>query len=64
MVNEFVAGSGNIFADLGINNPELELAKAELAHAIRSIIRERKLRHSVEAHRTIGDLLRIVDDGR
>jgi DNA-binding MarR family transcriptional regulator len=28
------------------------------------IIRERKLRHSVEAHRTIGDLLRIIDGGR
>jgi hypothetical protein len=28
------------------------------------IIRERKLRHAVEAHRTIGDLLRIIDGGR
>jgi hypothetical protein len=28
------------------------------------IIRERKLRHAVEGHRTIGDLLRIIDDGK
>ena len=28
------------------------------------IIRERKLRHAVEAHRTIGDLLRIIDGAR
>ena len=28
------------------------------------IIRERKLRHAVEAHRTIGDLLRIIDNAR
>jgi DNA-binding MarR family transcriptional regulator len=28
------------------------------------ILREQRLRHTVEAHRTIGDLLRIVDDGR
>jgi hypothetical protein len=26
------------------------------------IIREQKLRHTVEAHRTIGDLLRIIDE--
>jgi DNA-binding MarR family transcriptional regulator len=28
------------------------------------IIRERKLRHPVEGHRTIGDLLRIIDSVR
>ena len=27
------------------------------------ILRKRKLRHAVEGHRTIGDLLRIIDDG-
>jgi len=43
MSNDFVEGTGNIFADLGVKNPEMELAKAELACAIRSIIRERKL---------------------
>ncbi len=28
------------------------------------ILRERKLRHTVEAHRTVGDLLRIIDAPR
>jgi DNA-binding MarR family transcriptional regulator len=28
------------------------------------IMRERKLRHAVEGHRTIGDLLRIIDEVR
>lgn len=28
------------------------------------IMRERKLRHAVEGHRTIGDLLRIIDEAR
>ncbi len=40
---EFVQGSGNIFADLGLENPEMELAKAELAYAIRIRIRALEL---------------------
>lgn len=28
------------------------------------IIRERRLRHAIEGHRTIGDLLRIIDSER
>src|SRR4051812_1148064 len=36
-------GSGNVFADLNIPNPELALAKAELVQRIRNIIAERKL---------------------
>ncbi len=36
-------GSGNVFADLGIPNPELALAKAELVQRIRDLIAERKL---------------------
>jgi len=28
------------------------------------IMREQKLRHPVEAHRSIGDLLRIIQDAR
>ena len=35
--------SGNVFADLGIPNPDLALAKAELVQRIRDIITERKL---------------------
>lgn len=37
------ASSGNVFADLGIPNPEIALAKAELVQRIRDIISERKL---------------------
>ncbi len=35
--------SGNVFADLGLPNPELALAKAELVQRIRASIVERKL---------------------
>lgn len=37
------SSSGNVFADLGIPNPDMALAKAELVQLIRSIITERKL---------------------
>jgi predicted XRE-type DNA-binding protein len=36
-------GSGNIFADLGLPNPDLALAKAELVQRIRNLINDRKL---------------------
>lgn len=35
--------SGNVFADLGIENPEEALAKAELARQISKIIKRKKL---------------------
>jgi predicted XRE-type DNA-binding protein len=41
--------SGNVFADLGIPNPDLALAKAELVQRIRAIIAERKLTQSSAA---------------
>ncbi len=34
------ASSGNVFADLGLPDPEARLAKANLAHALRRRIRE------------------------
>ena len=37
------ASSGNVFADLGFDNPEEELLKAELVREIRGIIKRRKL---------------------
>ena len=37
------ASSGNVFADLGVANPELALAKAELVQRIREIIAARRL---------------------
>ena len=36
-------GSGNVFADLGLPNPEERLAKAQLAYAISQAIKERGL---------------------
>jgi len=35
--------SGNVFADLGVAEPDAALAKAELAHAISRIIAQRRL---------------------
>ena len=40
---EYEESSGNIFADIGLPNPEEHLAKAELAFQICQIIRARKL---------------------
>jgi predicted XRE-type DNA-binding protein len=34
-------GSGNVFADIGVRDPELALAKAQFASRIRQIIGER-----------------------
>ena len=36
-------GSGNVFADLGLPNPEERLAKADLAVRIAGVIRARRL---------------------
>ena len=35
--------SGNVFADIGVREPEEELAKAQLASRIREIVRKRRL---------------------
>lgn len=40
---DYVVSSGNVFADLGLPNPEKALAKAELANKISVLIQERKL---------------------
>ncbi len=47
-------GSGNVFADLGLPNPDLALAKAELVQRIRDLIAARKLTQAKAAR-----LLRI-----
>lgn len=41
--NKVTAGSGNVFADLKLPNPDLALAKAELVQRIRALLAERKL---------------------
>lgn len=40
---DYEVGSGNIFADLGFEAPEEELARAELAHRVATIIEDREL---------------------
>ncbi len=40
---EFTKGSGNVFADLGLDNSDEMLAKSTLAIMIRRIIKQRKL---------------------
>ncbi len=50
---DYVVGSGNVFADLGLPNAEELLAKAELAHKIAMVINERKLTQ-VEAAKLLG----------
>jgi len=49
---EFVQGSGNVFADLGLSNPEERQAKARLMHIINSDIKRRGLTQSRAAETT------------
>jgi predicted XRE-type DNA-binding protein len=46
---DYVVSSENVFADLGLPNPEEALAKAELAHKIAVLIQERDLTQSQAA---------------
>jgi predicted XRE-type DNA-binding protein len=50
---DYVIGSGNVFADLGVPNPEEALAKAELASKIAILIRDRGLTQA-KAARLLG----------
>src|SRR3989338_4640830 len=40
---EYTESSGNVFADLGIDNPEEALAKSEIVLKIQAIIKKKKL---------------------
>ncbi len=46
---EVTEGSGNVFADLGVPEPEEELAKAQLARHIRETIKRRRLTQAAAA---------------
>lgn len=48
---EVTAGSGNVFADIGLPEPEEELAKAQLASCIRQVIKRRRLTQAAAAAR-------------
>ena len=49
----FTVGSGNLYADLGFEEPELEETKAALARQIGALIRERRLTQ-VQAAQLLG----------
>ena len=48
---EVRAGSGNVFADLGLSNAGERLAKAELANEVCSLIKEKRLTQTQAAER-------------
>jgi predicted XRE-type DNA-binding protein len=50
--NTVIEGSGNVFADLGFEDPTLELAKAVLAHSIARVIESRRLTQTQAADLT------------
>jgi predicted XRE-type DNA-binding protein len=50
---DYTVSCGNVFADLGLPNPEEALAKAELANKIIELIRERRLTQ-VQAAKVLG----------
>ena len=53
MKKHYIEGSGNIYADLGVGNPQEARAKADLAHRIVDIIEGRKLTQ-VQAAKALG----------
>lgn len=46
---DYTIGSGNVFADLGLSNPEERLAKAELARQINNLITQKKITQTAAA---------------
>jgi predicted XRE-type DNA-binding protein len=49
----YVEGSGNIYADLNVHNPQEARAKADLAHRIVDVIEARKLTQ-IQAGKVLG----------
>lgn len=49
---EFTVGTGNVFADLGLAEPEERLAKARVAHRIHEVIVSAGLNQARAAVRT------------
>jgi len=45
----FIEGSGNVFADIGVPDPEEALAKSHLAHCIREVVKARGLTQKAAA---------------
>lgn len=59
--NEFIQSSGNVFADLEVENPEEEIAKAHLALNIRRLIQERSITQKQAANILGTDQGRVSD---
>jgi predicted XRE-type DNA-binding protein len=53
MIKKFEESSGNVFADLGVKNPEEALTKSELARQIAKLIKKKKLTQ-IEAAEILG----------
>ena len=47
---DYTVSTGNVFADLGLPNPEEALAKAELAHKIAVVIDRKSTRLNSSHH--------------
>ena len=58
---EYTIGSGNVFKDLGFPNAEEMLAKAELAHNITCVIKDRNLTQQQAAKITGTSQAKISD---
>lgn len=48
-IKDFEIGSGNVFKDLGFDNPEQEVLKAELAYCVFKAIAEKKINQTQAA---------------
>jgi predicted XRE-type DNA-binding protein len=58
---EVTAGSGNVFADLGLPEPEIWLAKAHLVHRLSEIAEERGWNNAETAEALGLDEAEVVD---
>lgn len=56
-----IESSGNVFADLGVPEPEMELAKAKLAIAIAQVIEDQRLTQEAAGRITGLDQPRISE---
>ena len=52
--DDFVKSSGNVFADMGLEDADELMVRAQLGHAVRKLLEERELKQ-----REISDLLGI-----
>lgn len=61
---DYEVSSGNVFADLGLSNPEERLAKADLAIQINTLIEQKKLTQKAAAQLLDIDQPKVSDLSR